>query len=136
MTVLEDDLRRPILQETVLVHAPRSLPLLYASRAMYGHVYDPKIAFDVSSIINNRISSLGGHQLFIDDCEDLNQLFGDPCHGVRKKLWVSIIVRGFVGLMKVEDVDGHPQASIQIGYHIYDDGEEEEEEDGKEEKKS
>ena len=100
---------------------------IYASRATYGHLYDPNLAFDVSSIINNRISSLGGHELFIDDCEDLNQLFGDPCYGVRKKLWVDMTVRGFVGLMNVEDVRGHAQASIEIGYHIYEEEEEEEE---------
>jgi len=119
VTVLEDEEHSiPTLQEHIQITAPRCLALIECDKAVYGHRFDTRRVYDVTAQVNGRILRSGGHQFFIDDCEELNMIFGDPCPGVRKKLWVKYCTRGFAGSMRVENINDYPQSTIQLGYRL------------------
>ena len=59
----------------------------------------------------------GGSRLHLDTDLDLDETFGDPCPGMRKKLVIRYYVRGFHGCTRVdEDPMDYLSTDIQIGY--------------------
>ena len=59
----------------------------------------------------------GGSRLHLDTDLDLDETFGDPCPGMRKKLVIRYYVRGIHGCTRVdEDPMDYLSTDIQIGY--------------------
>ncbi|CAM9967797.1 unnamed protein product [Ectocarpus sp. 4 AP-2014] len=59
----------------------------------------------------------GGEKLVIDCNTDLQELFDDPCRGVRKKINITYVARGLNGIIRVSEKDRYLVADIVVGYY-------------------
>ncbi|CAN0282227.1 unnamed protein product, partial [Ectocarpus fasciculatus] len=59
----------------------------------------------------------GGEKLVIDCNTDLQELFDDPCRGVRKKINITYVARGLNGIVRVSEKDRYLVADIVVGYY-------------------
>ena len=114
----EDDMGRSYLDMDVEIRAPEVMPVVEVSRATYGHATDLSKAFDVTSEVRTLVQASGGTTVCIKKDEDLYALFRDPCRGVRKKLSIEYVVRGYMGTMRVNSQDGHLLADLDLGYPV------------------
>ena len=92
------------------------MPVIEISRATYGHPTNLAKAFDVTSEVRTLIQMSGGRTVNIKKTENLDALFRDPCRGVRKKLSVEFVVRGYMGTMRLSTTDGHLDADLDLGF--------------------
>jgi hypothetical protein len=103
--------------EHVLIGIPTIMPTVEVRYASYGHPTKPKFNWNVTEAVKWLANAQGGSRLHLDTDLDLDETFGDPCPGMRKKLVIRYYVRGFHGCTRVdEDPMDYLSTDIQIGY--------------------
>ncbi|CAM9410853.1 unnamed protein product [Ectocarpus sp. 13 AM-2016] len=113
----DDRMGRGILEEDVLVDSPKVLSVIEVLTSRYGHPRNPTKTYDISSKLRQMIERQGGEKLVIDCNTDLQELFDDPCRGVRKKINITYVARGLNGIIRVSEKDRYLVADIVVGYY-------------------
>ena len=89
------------------------LAVVHISRAPFG-LLDASRVVDVTLEVQSMVE---GRKLHFGTDVDLTKAFSkDPCPGMRKKLRVSYVTRGFIGAVRVRERNDLFVTTIELGY--------------------
>ncbi len=109
-----DKAGRGCLKESIHFLTNNVFPLINISRAMYGHPSDGTKTYDVSTYVQNLVQ--GRYLRIAKDYLNLEHAFGDPCPGVRKRLYLEYLTRGFTGCVRVRENNDCLVATVELGF--------------------
>lgn len=116
-TIDDDAEGRGLLAETLFAGVSTTLPSIEVCSALYGHAADPNQVWDVTARVKAIVDRYGGRCIYISSHECLDDLFGDPCRGTRKKLRIRYYVRGFRGRCRIDEGEpNHLRTNLAIGF--------------------
>jgi len=102
------------LKETLTFKTDQTAPTIHITRATYGILSDPERVVDVTLEVQNMVK---GKVLHISSDLDLVDAFSkDPCPGMRKKLRICYVTRGFVGQTRVRELNDQFITNVELGY--------------------
>lgn len=102
------------MEESLDFHTDMAAPVVHISRATYGILDDSSRVVDVTLEVQSMVE---GRKLHIGTDVDLTKAFSkDPCPGMRKKLRIAYVTRGFIGAVRVRERNDLFATTIELGY--------------------
>jgi len=102
------------MNESLIFRTDLAAPVISISRATYGFLKDPRFVVDVTLEVQAQVVD---RKLRIPTDMPLDKIFvKDPCPGIRKQLKVEYVTRGFIGAVRVREVNDGWISNVELGY--------------------
>lgn len=113
--IAEDDKgsKTSSLGESLVFSTYAANPLIVITNALYGHPTDLVRNIDVTAQIQEFVK---GRSLVVPKEVNLDELLQNPCPGVKKRLYIEYVTRGFQGCIRVREKDDFLIAALELGY--------------------